>query len=213
MKYIVDYESHGKLEKIDQFVLMSQSPRRKELLSSFNPSLDHVDVDERSIQSYYEEKYREDDFYHRYGKIGCEIAKAKSGHKEEDHTLYISSDTMVLHNQQVYNKPDGDQEAYNMLRSYLGKTHVVITAVCMRNKDFLEAFYSFARVKFARESQRTLSGIDKYVKSAKTKDKAGAYGIQELPAYMIEYIEGDINTIIGFPLTAFTIKLDQAFHL
>lgn len=115
-------------------------------------------------------------------------------------TLYISADTAVVFHEEILNKPKTKAEAEQMFRSYLGHSHEVVTAVCLRMDSGFELFACTTTVHFAPWSPPLERPIQAYLASSKPMDKAGAYGIQELDPRLIMGIEGDINTVIGFPV-------------
>lgn len=108
---------------------------------------------------------------------------------------------MVIMDDKIYGKPKDIIEARKIFMSYFGKSHFVVTGVCLRSKNYLDVFYSLAEVRFT-DYYRALDGIiDDYLKEENVMDKAGAYGIQDLDPRLISYINGDINTIIGLPVS------------
>lgn len=201
MKYTYDYEKKGEIYKFNETILMSNSPRRIEMLSFLHPKSYKLKIDERKIEEKYMKIYEEDVFLERAAKTCCEIAKAKSNVNLLKDTLYISSDTMVLHENKIYNKPKDKEEARNMLLSYFGKVHSVVTSVALRMDGYLEVFYTISNVSFVEYNKNLGIIIDEYIKSNKPMDKAGAYGIQELNPLLISYIEGNMNTIMGLPVS------------
>ncbi len=208
MKYTYDYIKRENLPRAEKLILMSKSPRRQEMLKDFTPELSSISIDELSIQRKYMEIYKDLDFIERAGKTCCEIAIGKSGHGEDKNAIYISSDTMVVCEDKIYNKPKDKIQAEEMLKSYFGKEHCVITAVCLRGENYLEVFYSLAKIKFVDFYPYLSNQIKSYIESDNPMDKAGAYGIQEISPYCVEYIEGDINTIIGLPFSELAKRLE-----
>ena len=101
MKYVTQYEKNGEFKKYDSIVLMSRSPRRLELLNFLNPISNSVEIDERSVEEEYMNKYADKPFFEKAAVTCCELAKAKSGNEKEEGSLYISSDTMVIHNDRI----------------------------------------------------------------------------------------------------------------
>ncbi len=201
MNYVNNYEKSGKIGKYNRYILMSKSPRRRDLLSFLKPEIDSIGIDERAIEEKYMKKYKSCDFIERAGKTCAEIAKAKSDVDLIKGYIYISSDTMVIMDGKIYGKPRDMIEARRMFMSYFGKSHFVVTGVCLRSENYLDVFYSLAEVRFT-DYYRALDGIiDDYLKEENVMDKAGAYGIQDLDPILISYINGDINTIIGLPVS------------
>lgn len=200
MSYLVDYEKRGKIIPAKHFVLLSQSPRRRQLLSFLSPEIASVEVDERGIEATYMEKLKHFPFLERAARTCCEISKAKSAGKDDKETLYISADTMVVFNDRIYNKPKNQEEAREMFNSYFGHKHHVVTSVCLRTRDAIEVFYTIAEVSFVKYYPALQPVIEDYLSSKSPMDKAGAYGFQDLDPRFIDYVAGDIHTIIGLPV-------------
>lgn len=201
MNYVNDYEKIGKIGKYNKYILMSKSPRRRDLLSFLKPEIASIRIDERAIEKRYLVKYKDCDFLERAGKACSEIAKAKSDVDLVKDCLYISSDTMVIMDDKIYGKPRDMAEAREMFMSYFGKSHFVITGVCLRSENYLDVFYSIAEVRFTDYYKALDEIIDGYLREENVMDKAGAYGIQDLDPRLISFINGDINTIIGLPVS------------
>ena len=201
MNYINDYEKLGETGKYKKYILMSKSPRRRDLLSFLKPEIDSIRIDERAIEEKYMENYKDCGFIERAGKTCAEIAKAKSDVDLVKDCLHISSDTMVILDDKIYGKPRDMAEARDMFMSYFGKSHFVITGVCLRSKNYLDVFYSIAEVRFTDYYKALDEIIDGYLREENVMDKAGAYGIQDLDPRLISFINGDINTIIGLPVS------------
>lgn len=173
-------------------ILASNSPRRKELLSGLDlhykvKTLPDVD------ESYPENlKGKEIPIY-----IAKEKANAYLSYIKDD-TLLITADTIVLLDGQVYGKPVDLEDAKRMLHKLSGKTHQVITGVCITTKQKQHTFGVTSEVRFAKLED---SEIDYYVDKYKPTDKAGAYGIQEWIGYVaVEYISGSYFNIMGLPV-------------
>lgn len=173
-------------------ILASNSPRRKELLSGLDlhykvKTLPDVD------ESYPENlKGKEIPIY-----IAKEKADAYLSYIKDD-TLLITADTIVLLDGQVYGKPVDLEDAKRMLHKLSGKTHQVITGVCITTKQKQHTFGVTSEVRFAKLED---SEIDYYVDKYKPTDKAGAYGIQEWIGYVaVEYISGSYFNIMGLPV-------------
>jgi septum formation protein len=175
-----------------KIILASNSPRRKELLSGLDIAYEIKtlpDIDE----SYPDNLQRED--------IAIYIAKEKANAYEacmEGNTLLITADTIVLLDGKVYGKPLDEEDAKQMLRDLSGKTHSVITGVCITTKEMQRAFGVSSEVRFARLEE---DEIEYYATKYKPLDKAGAYGVQEWIGYIaVEYISGSYFNIMGLPI-------------
>jgi len=116
--------------------------------------------------------------------------------------LTIGADTVVDLDGRTLGKPRDDAEGRAMLAALSGRSHQVHTAFALRDPagaiPVVEAVST--RVRFATLDPAT---IDAYVASGDGRDKAGSYGIQGFAATLVERIDGDYFTVVGFPLAAF----------
>lgn len=175
-----------------KIILASNSPRRKELLSGLDIAYEIrtlPDIDES-----YPDNLRGED-------IAIYIAMEKANAYRacmDDNTLLITADTIVLLGGKVYGKPLDEEDAKQMLRDLSGKTHSVVTGVCITTKEKQRAFGVSSEVRFARLDE---DEIEYYVTKYKPLDKAGAYGVQEWIGYIaVEYISGSYFNIMGLPI-------------
>lgn len=175
-----------------KIILASNSPRRKELLSGLDINYEIKtlpDIDE----SYPD--YLKDDEVATY--ISKEKANAYLDLLEDD-SLLITADTIVLLDGKVYGKPIDEADAKHMLGDLSGKTHHVLTGVCITTKTKQKIFTVSSEVRFAKLDE---DEIDYYVAKYKPLDKAGAYGVQEWIGYIaVEYISGSYYNIMGLPI-------------
>jgi septum formation protein len=122
--------------------------------------------------------------------------------------LTIGADTVVDLDGRALGKPRDDDEARAMLAALSGRSHQVHTAFALRDPAgriaVVEAVTT--RVRFAALDAATIAA---YVASGDGRDKAGAYGIQGFAATLVERIDGDYFTIVGFPLAAFARALPR----
>ncbi len=130
---------------------------------------------------------------HARGKVG---GAAPSPH------LTIAADTVVDLDGQALGKPRDDAQAREMLAALSGRTHHVHTAFALRDPAGAIAVVEAVstQVRFAELDSAT---IEAYVASGDGRDKAGSYGIQGFAATLVERIDGDYFTVVGFPLAAF----------
>lgn len=181
-------------------ILASQSPRRSELLSGLNIPFDVqvIDIDEKypsqlvgvDIPMYLAEK-KADAFLNRMA----------------DNTLLITADTIVWHEGKVYGKPTDKADATRMLRTLSGKTHQVITGVCISSLKRRKTFHVISEVRFAR---LTSDEIEYYLTNFQPYDKAGAYGVQEWIGYIgVEHIEGSYFNVMGLPIQRLYAELKR----
>lgn len=172
-------------------ILASQSPRRRELLKGLDIDfrIEVIDVDES----------------YPNGMMGVEIPmylaeKKANAYRSimQDNTLLITADTIVWHEGRVMNKPANEAEARQMLTKLSGKTHQVITGVCISSLRKRRVFHVISEVRFARLSD---AEIDYYLDNYKPYDKAGSYGVQEWIGFVgVEHINGSYFNVMGLPV-------------
>ncbi len=110
----------------------------------------------------------------------------------------ITADTVVILRGQILNKPRNRQEAIQMLSELAGKTHKVITAVCILSAEKQDLFDDSTKVTFRKLTEKE---IEYYVDTCQPFDKAGAYGAQDwLGMIGIEKINGSYFTVMGMPM-------------
>lgn len=201
MKMLLD----GKLmlENLEKYkiVLASNSPRRKELLGGLGISYEVKtlsDIDE----SYPEGLGAEE--------IPMHIARNKADAYRtimQPDELIITADTIVWSEGVVMGKPMGEEEACQMLRSLSGKTHQVVTGVCITTLKKQICFATVTDVTFA---ELTEEEIHYYVSLYHPMDKAGAYGIQEWIGYVgVQNISGSYFNVVGLPIQRLYTELKK----
>lgn len=175
-----------------RIILGSQSPRRQELLRGLD-----IDFTVRTIDGLQE--------HYPATLQGAEIPLFLARQKADaflptltDDDLLITADTIVWLDGRVYGKPTDADDARRMLRTLAGRTHEVITGVCLTSKRRQEAFSATTQVTFAHFSE---AEIDYYIAKYKPFDKAGSYGVQEWIGYIgVESIAGSFYNVMGLPV-------------
>lgn len=172
-----------------KILLASQSPRRKELLSSLGFDFEVVKID-------CEEILPENIKIENAASYLSEL-KADAFRNLEIDEVLITADTVVAIDDQILGKPTDEEDAKQMLRKLSGKTHQVFTGITIKtiSKTFTET--DVADVEFEHISD---DEMDFYTKNYKPFDKAGSYGIQEwLGMAKIKKMNGSFYTIMGLP--------------
>ena len=181
-----------------EIILASQSPRRRELLKN-------LVADFKIIPSDADETLPEGA---SPADCAVEIARRKAFDikAQNPDALIIGADTIVIYEDKILGKPKDDEEAYEMLSLLSGKTHKVCTGVVATLGDKTIAHGEETYVTF-----RTLSPdmIKNYIATGEPGDKAGAYGIQEKGAVLVEKIEGDYFNVVGLPLCRLSKMLND----
>ena len=181
-------------------ILASNSPRRQQFLNEWGLPF--------RVQTFnVEENYPP----HLQGAaIPRHIAEQKAKPfkaQMEPHQLVITADTIVWHENNCLGKPTSEEEAIKMLGALSGKTHEVITAVGLLQKEKWEVFHETTQVTF-----RTLSTkeIVHYVQTYQPLDKAGAYGIQEwIGTIGITTIQGSYTNVVGLPVAQLVRRIEH----
>ena len=176
------------------WILASASPRRVELLKTLIPSF-------QIIPSNIEEVF---DSSLSVIEQATELAEQKAiavskqlGARPEK-TAIIGADTIVALDEEVFGKPLDHKDAVRILTLLSGKTHRVVTGVSVISPDKTISFWEETFVTF-----RTLTHeeILDYVATDEPYDKAGAYAIQGGAASFVAQISGDVNNVIGLPIS------------
>lgn len=181
-------------------VLGSQSPRRKELLSGagfqfeiFSPDMDEsfdAEMNVYDVPSFLAQEK---------GKI----AFKKFGVDK----IIITADTVVILHNEIIGKPIDLDDAKQILKKLSGKSHDVVTGVCLQYKGDIFVFSDTTKVFFNTFSDKE---IDYFVDNYKPLDKAGAYAIQEWIGYIgVHRIEGCFYNVMGLPIPRVYQKIKQ----
>lgn len=172
-------------------ILASNSPRRRMLLSEMNVDFDAVSpkFDERKFKLEATPKSVEE----------LSLLKAKSISVElKVSALVIGADTIVVKDSEIMGKPKDEQDAFRMLKSLSGCRHEVITGVAVVDTETSIEKTSHA-VTYVVFNELKDDDIWKYIKEKKPFDKAGSYGIQELPENFVKSIDGYYDNVVGLP--------------
>lgn len=110
--------------------------------------------------------------------------------------IVIGADTVVVLENEILGKPDGEKGAYEMLKKLSGKTHFVVTSIVVINSETKEVKKN-STTSYVTFENLTDERIKYYIENFKPFDKAGSYGIQEMPEGYIKSFTGDLENIIG----------------
>ena len=182
------------LKKLKKYhiILASNSPRRRELLSGLG-----IDYEVKILpgidESYPENLTGEE--------IPMYIAREKADAYRpsiKPDELIITADTIVCLEGQVLGKPKDESDACRMLRLLSGRTHQVITGVCITTAEMQRTFAATTDVTFDTLSEEE---ITHYVNNYRPMDKAGAYGVQEWIGFIgVTRLEGSYFNVMGLPI-------------
>lgn len=188
---------------MEKIVLASKSPRRKELLKIiFDDFIIFPDLlPEKADKNLSPEKY--------VMKLAEDKALNVSKHFENDYII-IGADTVVVKDGVIFGKPKSKDDALRMLKTLDDSVHSVYTGVAVYKNNKLEVFYDKTDVYFYKMDDNDYL---KYIEECNPMDKAGSYGIQEKGALFVKKIDGDINNVIGLPVSMLNRVLKEKFDL
>jgi septum formation protein len=170
-------------------ILASASPRRAELLRNAGTpfTVDPAHVPEQPLA----------------GELPIDYAqrlardKALAVFARHSTEAVLGADTVVVVDQHLLEKPANANDAARMLRLLAGRTHQVITGVCLVAPEFERTEAETTQVTFSELSDEEIA---EYVRSGEPMDKAGAYGIQGLASRWVPRVEGCYFNVVGLPV-------------
>jgi septum formation protein len=177
-----------------KLVLASASPRRQELLKTagiaFTVKPSHVPEEIRpgELPKAYSERLASDK---------ANAVWQSLSHETRAGSLVLGADTIVIVDQHILEKPADNDDAKRMLRMLSGRTHQVMTTICLIGNDMRDLETATTEVRFA---DITESELDFYVSTGEHMDKAGAYAIQGVASRWIPRIDGDYTNVVGLPI-------------
>lgn len=187
-------------------ILASGSPRRKMLMEW--AEVDFV-VKVADTEEFVNPKLEPE-------QVAMEIAQTKNWavqqmlEKEQQDSIVVSADTIVVLDKEIIGKPADRNQAIEMLLKLSGKTHRVITGVCISQNNKSDQFHETTSVTFHELSSEQ---ITHYVDVYKPFDKAGAYAIQEwIGVTGIQSIKGDFYNVMGLPVSRVLQQLKDNFN-
>lgn len=182
-------------------ILSSNSPRRKELFAGLG-----IDFEVRVISGI-DESYPSD---LPLKDVPQYIAKEKAAAYDiATDELVVTADTVVIVDNEILGKPEDEDEARKMLRELSGRSHEVITGVCLTTCELQRSFAVTSEVTFKKLSEEE---IEYYVKNYHPLDKAGAYGIQEWIGYIgVTSLYGSYFNVMGMPVQRIYEELRNTF--
>lgn len=179
-------------------ILASTSPRRKEILDKSKLEYKIITADVEEV-------------FPSIGNSGEKIMKVALDKglpvfNDNKDDIIISADTGVVINDEILGKPNNDEHALEMLLKLNNKTHSVITGVAIITKSKIINFYVESIITFKNNS---IEELKEYVDTLEPRGKAGAYAIQGIGEKLVSSYEGDLDNIIGLPLTRLLEELNN----
>ena len=188
------------LKDLPPIILASASPRRAELLRQLGIAFQVLVSDVPEI--------------HNEQLTANEIAqvnayrKARAIAKKFPDSLVLAADTLVSMDGLLFGKPASLEDAYQMLEKLQGRTHEVVTAICLLH------LRNHRQNVFSENTSVTFQPLDavkirRYLTKVNPLDKAGAYGIQEEGDLIVEKISGSYTNVVGLPIERLHAELGQ----
>ena len=193
-----------------KIILASASPRRRELLHFITSDYD------LASSSAEEQVHVPEGTPPEKVPLLLAAAKAKDVAARHPGRIVIGADTVVIGPEgEILGKPADSGDAAHMLRLLSGKTHQVVTGVCLVYQPdepasaLSESFAEVTDVTFYPLSEQE---IEDYVATGEPMDKAGAYGIQGAGSVLVEGIRGDFFNVVGLPVARLTRALNHFIY-
>ena len=155
------------------------------------------------------------------GSVAAQLDSSAEGAASDSGIIVIGSDTVVVTEDEILGKPKDEADARRMLTKLSGKAHRVYTGVAILKKcggesslsseDGVQSrcFSAFADVKFHDLDALQEKEIERYIAGGSPMDKAGAYGIQDEGALLIDSIAGDYYAVVGLPVAQVNRELQK----
>ncbi|MCV6623881.1 MAG: Maf family protein [Cellvibrionaceae bacterium] len=188
----------------NSLILASQSPRRAELLQQIGVPFrrQSADIDETPLA---EEASL--DYLRRMAIAKAQAVQAGLDREENASSVILAADTIGDLDGEILVKPKDRADSLAMLKRMSGRSHTVVTGVCVLWGDKCDYVEVKTQVSFRQLSE---AEILRYWESGEPQDKAGSYAIQGLGAVFVESIQGSYSNVVGLPLSETSDLLQQA---
>lgn len=179
---------------MNEVILASASPRRKNLL-------DLLGIPHRIVPSSIPEEYIEGESpRERTVRLAVEKAR-KVKASVATNALVVAADTLVVLDGRTMGQPSDEMEAREMLKKLSGRSHEVVTGLCLLLGELNPATgAAVSRVAFHRMTEEEM---DWYAATGEPMGKAGAYAVQGIGSIFIKRVEGSFHNVVGFPVDLF----------
>jgi septum formation protein len=180
-------------------ILASTSPQRREILAQLRIPFDTV------VPQYEEHDPPQADV--------VDLVRTHAGGKAHsvpihDERPVLAVDTAVTLGGRIYGKPQNADQAVDMLERLGGRTHLVVSGLCLLTPGWEFLDHVATRVTFRSLTPRDIAT---YIASGEWQDRAGAYAIQGLGGALVEQIEGDYLNVVGLPASLLVRVLAERF--
>lgn len=178
-----------------KLILASKSPRRREILAGVGVSFEIVtaDTDEQTNES--DPCRMVEELAARKGLAVHELLRSEG--RDLSDTVILASDTVVAAEGEILGKPTDADDARRMLNMLSGRSHRVVSGICLIAGDTVRTAHEVTEVEFDRLDAET---VERYIQAEQPYDKAGAYAIQGRASAYIRGIHGCYFNVVGLPL-------------
>ena len=193
-------------------ILASASPRRREMFEALGlpfrvvvPRVSEVPRHEETPVDFALRNSREK--AHCVARGGCADLSERGG------CVIVAADTIVVLENRILGKPESEEHARAMLHALSGKTHEVITGLCVlsvRGSNVAREKTQAVRTQVVFK-ELDADEIDAYIRTHEPMDKAGAYAIQGIGGFMVREIAGSYTNVVGLPLCELVELLEKDF--
>jgi septum formation protein len=173
---------------VTRLLLASTSPQRRAILEQLGLEFD--------VMAPAYEEHDEDDVTAVEAVRAHALGKARSVAELAAGRQVLGVDTAVVLDGRPYGKAASPQDAGAILAALAGRTHEVVSGLCLLGDGFEEVAHDTTSVRFRPLSEREIAG---YVATGEWEGRAGAYAIQGRGAALVERIEGDYLNVVGLP--------------
>lgn len=174
-------------------ILASRSPQRRAILEQLRIPFEVVEPDFEEVDG--------------TGPLERAVGKARSVDCVDERPV-LGVDTEVLLDGELLGKPRSADDAEEMLASLAGRTHEVVSGLCLRTHSWEELREATTHVTFRPLTRRDLA---RYAASGEWHGRAGGYAVQGLGASLVERIDGDYLNVVGLPIAALVEVLSTRF--
>lgn len=186
----MNYKHIRQLTARYELILGSKSPRRVSLLKE-------IDIEFKQIIPDLEEARNPQETPYEYARRLAEDKALLVSKSTTDRQIVLGCDTIVVLNDRVLEKPSTTEQAFEILSSLAGNKHIVCTALALAEKNrIIVSDYELTDVYFNAVTDQQ---INDYIATGEPMDKAGAYGIQGMGAFLVDRIAGHLDNVIGLP--------------
>lgn len=189
-------------QELQDIVLASASPRRRELLSQ-------VGINFQVVPSNADESLLTDEDPQAHViRLSCDKAMEVAERTNQPGRWFIGSDTVVVRDRDILGKPADAAEARRMLSRLSGRSHRVISGYAVHDRQTGRTISAAVTTKVFFKNL-TSQEIEGYIASKEPFDKAGSYAIQGIGSFMVPKIEGSYTNVVGLPLCEVIAALEE----